>query len=98
MQRHTVSSLACLPPALLASVSLSPTFTFTTGVIDQLVYWWLEEVEEAVEPVVYITAYCGFTAALLPLIAYWWSKQKTLQRIGSLESLPALLPVRPILF
>lgn len=37
----------------------------------------LEEVEEAVVVVAYIAAECGFTAALLPLIASFWSTKDT---------------------
>lgn len=60
-QRHTVSCHISVPPSagllpLPICLSLSHLYFFTTGVIDQLVYWRSEEVEEAVVLAVYITA------------------------------------------
>lgn len=64
---------ACLPPFPIC-VSLSHLDFYHRG---NWAAHLLEEVEEAVVAVAYIAAECGFTAALLPLIASFWSTKDT---------------------
>lgn len=89
------SYLSCLPLChsaclFLLPVCLSfPPSLFTTGVIDQLLYWWLEEVE-AVVPVVYITE-VWFYGSLIAPYCLWWSTKDAPKKVCLLCH-PSCLP------
>lgn len=74
LQRHTVSA-SCLSYSFFC-LSFPPSL-FTTGVIDQLVYWWLQEVE-AVVLVEYITAVWFYGSLIAP---HWWSTKDAPKKV-----------------
>lgn len=65
LQQHAVSlfiySSACHSP-----ICVPLTTAFITGVIDHLIYWWLQEVEKAVVLLLHIIAGCFYGGIIAP--------------------------------
>lgn len=79
--------LSCLYVCLFphpGCLSFPPPFD-STGVIDQLVYWWLEEVE-AIAPAVYITAMWFYCSLIAPYCLLVVDKRCTQESLSSLSS------------
>lgn len=54
------------PSAWLSPICIPLSTTFITVAIDQLIYWWFEEVEKAVVLLLYIIAGCFYSGLIAP--------------------------------